>query len=131
MLPYSSAGLAWLYPLFWALGSSLKSDDEFFGRGLNPLPSHFLWANYLDAWREASFGRSFMNTILITVGTVVITLVVTSSAGYVLARTRFPGRGFCLGPVSATLFLPHGSPATQLSRRCSSTSPAPVSGWVR
>ncbi|MGW7686384.1 carbohydrate ABC transporter permease [Kribbella sp. NPDC054772] len=102
------SGLAWLYPLFWALGSSLKSDDDFFTDGLNPMPSHFLWANYLDAWREASFGRYFMNTILITLGTVVITLVVTSCAGYVLARTRFPGRGFCLGLVSATLFLPHG-----------------------
>jgi ABC-type glycerol-3-phosphate transport system permease component len=102
------SGLAWLYPLFWALGSSLKSDDEFFGRGLSPLPSQFLWSNYLDAWREASFGRYFMNTFLITVGTVLVTLVVTATAGYVLARTRFPGRGFCLGLVSATLFLPHG-----------------------
>ncbi|MEV5961074.1 carbohydrate ABC transporter permease [Kribbella sp. NPDC051952] len=102
------SGLAWLYPLFWALGSSLKSDDDFFTDGLNPMPSHFLWANYLNAWQEASFGRYFMNTILITLGTVVITLVVTSCAGYVLARTRFPGRGFCLGLVSATLFLPHG-----------------------
>jgi ABC-type glycerol-3-phosphate transport system permease component len=102
------SGLAWLYPLFWALGSSLKSDDDFFTDGLNPMPSHFLWANYLNAWREASFSRYFMNTILITLGTVVITLVVTSCAGYVLARTRFPGRGFCLGLVSATLFLPHG-----------------------
>ena len=102
------SGLAWLYPLFWALGSSLKSDDDFFTDGLNPMPSHFLWANYLNAWREASFSRYFMNTILITLGTVVITLVVTSCAGYVLARTRFPGRGLCLGLVSATLFLPHG-----------------------
>ncbi|MEU4293285.1 carbohydrate ABC transporter permease [Kribbella sp. NPDC026596] len=102
------SGLAWLYPLFWALGSSLKSDDDFFTDGLSPLPSHFLWSNYLNAWQEASFGRYFMNTILITLGTVVITLVVTSCAGYVLARTRFPGRGFCLGLVSATLFLPHG-----------------------
>jgi raffinose/stachyose/melibiose transport system permease protein len=102
------SGLAWLYPLFWALGSSLKSDDDFFSDGLNPMPSHFLWANYLTAWKEASFSRYFMNTILITAGTVVITLVVTACAGYVLARTRFPGRGFCLGLVSATLFLPHG-----------------------
>ncbi|MBP2353008.1 hypothetical protein JOF29_004091 [Kribbella aluminosa] len=41
-----------------------------------------------------------------------ISLVVTSCAGYVLARTRFPGRGFCLGLVSATLFLPHGGRGT-------------------
>jgi ABC-type glycerol-3-phosphate transport system permease component len=67
------SGLAWLYPLFWALGSSLKSDDDFFSDGLNPMPSHFLWANYLTAWQEASFSRYFMNTILITFGTVVST----------------------------------------------------------
>ena len=101
-------GLAWLYPLFWALGSSLKSDDQFFSSGLNPFPSHFMWSNYLQAWREASFGKYFVNTLLITVGTVLVTLVVTSMAGYVLARTRFPGKGLCLGLVSATLFLPHG-----------------------
>jgi hypothetical protein len=33
-----------------------------------------------------------MNTFLITLGTVLVTLVVTSTAGYVLARTCFPGR---------------------------------------
>ncbi|HEY2671798.1 MAG TPA: carbohydrate ABC transporter permease [Rugosimonospora sp.] len=101
-------GLAWLYPLFWALGSSLKSDNQFFSSGLNPIPSHFMWSNYLQAWQEASFGRYFLNTLLITLGTVLVTLVVTSMAGYVLARTRFPGKGLFLGLVSATLFLPHG-----------------------
>jgi ABC-type glycerol-3-phosphate transport system permease component len=101
-------GLAWLYPLFWALGSSLKSDDQFFSSGLNPIPSHFMWSNYLQAWQEASFGRYFLNTLLITLGTVLVTLVVTSMAGYVLARTQFPGKKLCLGLVSATLFLPHG-----------------------
>src|SRR5258705_4021910 len=78
-------GLAWLYPLFWALGSSLKGNDDFFSSGLNPLPAHFIWSNYLQAWQEASFGQYFVNTLLITVGTVVVTLVVTSMAGYVLA----------------------------------------------
>jgi raffinose/stachyose/melibiose transport system permease protein len=101
-------GLAWLYPLFWAVGSSLKSNDDFFGRGLNPIPQNFMWSNYLQAWREASFGRYFLNTLLITFGTVAVTLVVTSMAGYVLARTRFPGKGLFLGMISATLFLPHG-----------------------
>lgn len=102
------AGLAWLYPLFWVVGSSLKSDGDFFGRGLDPLPGHAMWSNYTQAWQEASFGRYFLNTLLITAGTVVVTLVVTSMAGYVLARVRFPGKTVCLGLVSATLFLPHG-----------------------
>jgi ABC-type glycerol-3-phosphate transport system permease component len=101
-------GLVWLYPLFWAVGSSLKGENDFFNQGLNPLPSGLMWSNYLQAWQEASFGQYFVNTLLITIGTVLVTLVVTSMAGYVLARTSFLGRGVCLGLVTATLFLPHG-----------------------
>ncbi len=103
-----AGGVAWLYPFWWVLGSSLKDTGGFFSGGLNPLPHQFLWSNYTQAWREASFGTYFLNTLLITLGTVVLTLISTAMAGYVLSRTSFPGRGLCLGLVSATLFLPHG-----------------------
>lgn len=103
-----SSGLVWLYPFIWALGSSLKSTDEFFGGGLNPMPSQVMWSNYAQAWQQASFGQYFVNTLLITLGSVVVTLAATAMAGYVLARTRFPGRGLLLGLVAATMFLPHG-----------------------
>ena len=102
------SGVAWMYPFLWTLGSSVKDTDEFFGRGLNPLPSKLLWSNYQQAWEQASFGTYFVNTLLITVTTCAATLLVTAMAGYVLARTRFPGRGVCLFLISATLFLPHG-----------------------
>jgi raffinose/stachyose/melibiose transport system permease protein len=102
------AGVAWLYPFVWTLGSSLKSTDEFFGRGLNPLPGTPLWSNYTQAWQGASFGQYFLNTLTITVCTVVITLLVTAMAGYTLARTEFPGKGIVLVVVAATVFLPHG-----------------------
>ncbi|HTF12062.1 MAG TPA: carbohydrate ABC transporter permease [Asanoa sp.] len=102
------SGLAWMYPFLWTLGSSLKDTDEFFGRGLNPLPEQLLWSNYQQAWEQASFGTYFLNTLLITIGTCVGTLLVTAMAGYVLARAPFPGRGIFLFLISATLFLPHG-----------------------
>jgi raffinose/stachyose/melibiose transport system permease protein len=101
-------GLVWLFPLLWTLGSSLKSDDGFFAKGLNPLPDGVHAANYGNAWQEASFGSYFFNTIVVAGGTVVLTLLTTSMAGYVLARTSFPGRKFCIGLISVTLFLPHG-----------------------
>ncbi|GAA4996767.1 carbohydrate ABC transporter permease [Actinopolymorpha pittospori] len=102
------AGIAWMYPFLWTLGSSLKDNGEFFNRGLNPLPENFVWSNYAQAWQQASFGRYFLNTLLITAGTTVATLAVTAMAGYVLARTTFPGKKVCLVLISTTLFLPHG-----------------------
>lgn len=101
-------GLLWLFPLLWTLGSSFKSPDGFFSQGLNPLPDGVHADNYASAWKGASFGSYFVNTVVVAGGSVVLVLLATSMAGYVLARTNFPGRKFCIGLISVTLFLPHG-----------------------
>jgi len=101
-------GFLWVFPFLWALGSSFKSPAGFFGEGLSIIPKEFEWSNYVNAWTQANFGGFFFNTIFTTVCTVVLTLVFTGMAGYVLARTRFPGKGLVLGIVALTLFLPHG-----------------------
>jgi raffinose/stachyose/melibiose transport system permease protein len=103
-----AGGLIWLFPFLWTLGSSFKSADGFFSQGLNPIPKSFMGSNYSSAWKEASFGKYFLNTVVVAGGAVVLTLVATSMAGYVLARTEFPGRKAVLGLISVTLFLPHG-----------------------
>jgi ABC-type glycerol-3-phosphate transport system permease component len=101
-------GLVWLFPFLWTLGSSFKSSDGFFSRGLNPFPDGVHLSNYTGAWKGASFGTYFVNTVLVAGGCVILTLLATSMAGYVLARTDFPGRKACIGLISVTLFLPHG-----------------------
>src|ERR687886_415353 len=85
-------GFLWMYPFLWALGSSLKSTDGFFNEGLNFIPQEVEWSNFVNAWNEASFGRYFVNTVFTAALTVLFTLLFTGMAGYVLARTRFPGK---------------------------------------
>jgi ABC-type glycerol-3-phosphate transport system permease component len=101
-------GFLWMYPFLWALGSSLKSTDGFFNEGLNFIPQEVEWYNYVNAWNEASFGQYFFNTVFTSALTVLFTLLFTGMAGYVLARTRFPGKKLVLGLIGITLFLPHG-----------------------
>src|SRR5579884_433208 len=101
-------GFFWVYPFLWALGSSLKSEGGFFNEGLSIFPKEFLWQNYVDAWTQATFGEYFFNTVFITVLTVIFTLTFTSMAGFVLARTHFPGKKLLIGLIAVTLFLPHG-----------------------
>ena len=101
-------GFIWVFPFLWSLGSSLKSADGFFGEGLSVIPRELTWSNYSRAWNEAQFGTYFFNTAFTTISTVLLTLVFTSMAGYVLARTTFPGKPVVLGIVGLTLFLPHG-----------------------
>lgn len=101
-------GIIWMYPFLWMLGSSLKTNKDFFNRGLNIFPGQVSWGNYVHAWNEANFGQYFINTITIAVLTVLFVLIFTSMAGYALARTRFPGKPIVLGLIALTLFLPHG-----------------------
>jgi raffinose/stachyose/melibiose transport system permease protein len=101
-------GFLWMYPFLWALGSSLKSTDGFFNEGLNFIPQEVEWYNYVNAWNEASFGQYFFNTVFTSALTVLFTLLFTGMAGYVLARTYFPGKKLVLGLIGITLFLPHG-----------------------
>ncbi|GCF08528.1 carbohydrate ABC transporter permease [Dictyobacter arantiisoli] len=101
-------GFFWVYPFLWALGSSLKSEVGFFSEGLSFIPKEFQWQNYADAWTQATFGQYFFNTVIITVLTVAFTLTFTSMAGFVLARTNFPGKKWLVALIAITLFLPHG-----------------------
>lgn len=97
----------WIYPFVWMISTSLKSNAEMFG---NPglIPQSFAWENYSRAWVEANMGRYFLNTLIVTVGSVAIVTFCTALTGYVLGRYRFPGRNVILLAFVCTVFIPQG-----------------------
>jgi raffinose/stachyose/melibiose transport system permease protein len=103
-------GLAavWVYPFAWMVSAALKDPIEVFSAGLDLIPADFKWENFRRAWVDADFGQYLLNTVLVTSATVIIVVVRTAMAGYVLARYRFFGRKIVLGVLVATLFVPAG-----------------------
>ncbi|MCF6473342.1 carbohydrate ABC transporter permease [Nonomuraea sp. MG754425] len=111
-------GGLWVYPFLWLVSASLKSSPEIFGSGLGLLPKEPVWENYTRAWTEVGFGSYFLNTLLITAGTVLLVVVRSALAGYVLGRYDFIGKKFLIGLFLVTFFLPEGYtiiPITQLT----------------
>lgn len=108
VLGLALAGFLYAYPFLWMLSGSLKTRAEFFAGGLRLLPQALQWDNYADAWRIADFGLYFKNSLLVTLASTAIVLLLTSLAGYALARSDFPGKRFLLGVVVLSLFLPKG-----------------------
>ena len=98
----------WIFPFLWMLSASLKDNMEMFSGGLKLWPSKFVWDNYARAWNDAHFGRYLINTVVVTVITVVIVTIRCATAGYVLARYKFRGSKLFLGVLVATLFVPTG-----------------------
>jgi N-acetylglucosamine transport system permease protein len=80
-----------IFPMVWALMTSLKTDQEIF---FSPwaLPSTPVFANFVRAWTTARIGEYFINTLIIVIPSLFLTLLLSSMAAYVLARFEFPGR---------------------------------------
>ncbi len=80
------------YPMIWLFCTSLKRDREIF---LDPfaLPKldSLQWVNFANAWKKGHFGDYFLNSVVLTVGTVVLTVLLASMAAYALSRFRFRG----------------------------------------
>lgn len=102
------AAILWIYPFIWLLSASLKTPGEIFGSALGLIPDQPIWDNYARAWTVAGFDRYFLNTIVITAGTVVLIVVRSALAGYVLGRYSFVGKKLLIIIFLVTFFLPEG-----------------------
>jgi len=81
-----------LLPFVWVILSSLKSHEELYSKHLTFLPQQWTLANYEQMFtRMVGFGLYYRNSLLVSFGTVVLTLFVGSLAAYALSRFRFRG----------------------------------------
>jgi multiple sugar transport system permease protein len=85
----AGTALVWLVPLLWTVYLSLRPYDETGRRGRAfALPETLNLANYVNAWQQADLPRYYLNTFLITVPALVLTLIGSSMVAFVIARHR-------------------------------------------
>ena len=75
-----------LFPVYWMFTFSLKNNDEIFGENIVGLPKHWLWSNYTQALNTGHMGRYFLNSTIVAVATILITLAVALMATFALTR---------------------------------------------
>ncbi|WP_055668866.1 carbohydrate ABC transporter permease [Desnuesiella massiliensis] len=80
--------LAFICPMLFTLVSSLKENNEIFSSPFS-LPEVFRYENYIIAWKEANMSKYFLNSIMISMATVIILVIVASMAAYALSRFDF------------------------------------------
>lgn len=77
-----------VFPLIWVLYTSFKSNKEFYA-DVWALPEVWRFENYEFAWKTADFSKYYLNS-LFTVGlTLILTLVMTTTTAYILAKYRY------------------------------------------
>ena len=92
-----------VFPFYWAIVSSLKPPSEMFRVDFFP-PLHF--ANYAAVFEGQPFARNIMNSVLVSVSTVILSLALAVAAAYALGRIQFRGRSVLLFTILGVSMFP-------------------------
>ena len=80
-----------LFPIYYLITFSLKSNDEIFGSNVLGLPRDWLFGNYSEAMSRGNMPRNFLNSIIVSGATIIIVLIAAIMATYALTRINWRG----------------------------------------
>lgn len=99
-----SASVICLFPIFWVVLSSFKTNAEVFTGVF--WPSHFTLDAFRYALDMAPIMRFFGNSVLISVCAMLINVAAVSMGAYAFARVSFRGKEMIFGIIMAAMVLP-------------------------
>jgi multiple sugar transport system permease protein len=101
-------GLLMIYPILWMVVSSFKPNNMIFSDpGI--IPKAVTVENYISGWKGyagVTFGRFFVNSLLMCAAAVVGNVIACTMAAYAFARLKFTGRNLWFAVMMVTLMLP-------------------------
>lgn len=95
-----------LYPLIWMLFYSFKNNDEIFVTNPFGFPRQFHWENYVSAWTQYNVPKYVMNSLIVSVATVAITIICALLFSYATSRMRWKGKEIAKVYIGLGMFIP-------------------------
>jgi ABC-type glycerol-3-phosphate transport system permease component len=95
-----------LFPFYWIVITSLKTQQAINAGTTSLLPGHITWSNYATDFTKEDFVRPLLNSAIVAICTTILTVVIASLAGYALSRTQIRGRTVILGFILVANFFP-------------------------
>jgi multiple sugar transport system permease protein len=93
-----------VFPFLWMILSSFKSLPDFYS--FTFWPAKWDVSAYQYIFHETSFGRWYLNSLIVAAVVTTTGLIFDSLVGYTLAKYRFPGRGIIFVLILSTLMIP-------------------------
>lgn len=96
-----------LFPVYWAINSSLQTGSDLFK--VNYIPPQPTLENYWSVFKSQPFGQNILNSLLVASLTVTASLGLAVFASYALGRVRFLGHRLLLYTVLVVTMFPQVS----------------------
>jgi multiple sugar transport system permease protein len=118
--------LAWLFPVAWAVLNSFR-DYNFTSKNGYLSIGGWTFANFTNAWQQGEFTKHFLNSLIITVPAVLITLFLASCVAFVVARFTWKLNLLLLALFTAANLMPQQALLIPLFRLYKSV---PLPSWM-
>ncbi|MDX9952807.1 MAG: carbohydrate ABC transporter permease [Anaerolineae bacterium] len=96
--------ILWLIPFVWMLSTALKDPTDLMNKSW--IPTRLAWDNFTYAFSYGMWEKWTMNTVIITLVSVIGTVLSSTLVAYAFARLRWRGRDWVFSLVLATMMLP-------------------------
>lgn len=82
----------WLLPIVLVITTSVRSFSDIASNGLGALPHSFDLSSFGEAWGVGGGGHAMLNSFIVTIPTVLLSLLLASAAAFALSRFQIPFR---------------------------------------
>lgn len=100
-----SVVIIFIFPFYWIIATSLKTRLDI----NNPTPTFLFkptFKNYIDAFKKANFAKNIVDSILVSFGSVILSLLLGIPAAYGIARFKVGGKNFSFWILSTRMIPP-------------------------
>lgn len=95
-----------LFPLYWVVNNSLKTSNSIYSYPPDFIPKPITFENYISGFFGSRMLGYFFNSLKVSIGAVILTLIVATHAGYAAARYNFLGKKQILFMLLSTSMIP-------------------------
>jgi multiple sugar transport system permease protein len=93
-------------PLVWVLSTSFKPNQEAISFPPKFLPDHPTFENYFFVLTDSKLVLSLINSLIVSVGSTVLSVTVSALGGYAFARYDFKGKNLLMSTILALFMIP-------------------------
>lgn len=95
-----------VFPIYWMLVTAVTPIADLRAATYSLWPTSVHWGNFKEAWNQLPFGTWFINSTVIALAGVLLTVSINVLCGYTFAKLRFPFRGVLFALIISTLVIP-------------------------
>jgi multiple sugar transport system permease protein len=101
-----AGGFLFMLPALWMFTTAFKTLAE--SQAFPPvwIPSQLQWSNFITPFQELPFAQFYLNTLIVTLGSITGVLLSCTPVAYAFARLHFRGREALFIVVLATMMMP-------------------------